>query len=143
MGAKRQSSRGCGFEGMRRFARKRRLAGKRRAGLRSQLALAAALLGVAACSGEESAEPVDLYAQGETVYKNVCVACHDADPSRRGSLGPAIAGSSRELIEARVVHGKFPPGYTPKEASSLMPAFPHLAGSVDALAAYLAEAGTR
>lgn len=115
----------------------------RNVGLRSQLAVAGALLGVAACSSDESSEPVDLYAQGETVFKNVCIACHNADPSQRGSLGPAIAGSSRELIEARVVHGKYPPGYTPKEPGALMPAFPHLEGSVDALAAYLAEAGGR
>jgi len=120
-----------------------RKAGIRSAGLRSPLALAAALVGVVACSGEDSAESRDLYSQGETVYKNVCIACHNADPSQRGSLGPAIAGSSRELVEARVVHGKYPPGYTPREPGALMPAFPHLEGSVDALVAYLAEASAR
>jgi len=111
-------------------------------GSHSKLALAAALLGTAACSPGESTQPVALVAQGEGVYKNVCIACHNADPAQRGSLGPAIAGSSRELIEARVVHGRYPPGYTPKEPGGVMPKFPHLAGSVDALAAYLAEASS-
>ncbi len=82
-----------------------------------------------------------VYRDGEIVYKNVCVACHNADPSQLGSLGPAIAGSSRELLEARVVHGTYPAGYTPKNPGNVMPKFPHLAGSIDALAAYLAEDG--
>ena len=54
-------------------------------------------------------------------------------------MGPDIAGSSRELIEARVVQGKYPPGYTPKRSSGIMPPFPDLAENVDDLTAYLSE----
>ena len=48
-----------------------------------------------------------------------------------------MRGSSRELIEARVVRGAYPPGYTPKRPSAIMQPMPSLAGSVDDLAAYL------
>ena len=76
--------------------------------------------------------------RGKTTYYTVCIACHNAKPSLE-ALGPAIAGSSRELLEARVVHGTYPPGYEPKRKSQAMPAFPHLAGNIDDLAAFLAE----
>lgn len=103
---------------------------------------AAAMAASLACSGEDVAKPQSSYAQGEMVYKNVCIACHNADPSLPGSVGPAIAGSSRELIEARVLRGEYPEGYQPKRSGKTMPHFPHLAGSIDGLAAYLARAGS-
>jgi len=97
-----------------------------------------ALAALAACSGEDAATPQTPYAQGERVYKSVCIACHNADPSLPGAVGPAIAGSSRELIEARVLRGEYPEGYTPKRSGRTMPQFPYLAESIDGLTAYLA-----
>ena len=67
-----------------------------------------------------------------------CIACHDRDPGREGVLGPAIAGSSRELIEARVMRAEYPPGYKPKRDTNLMPAQPFLRPQIEPLAAYLA-----
>lgn len=78
--------------------------------------------------------------RGRAVYQANCTACHSADPARDGALGPAVAGSSRELLEARVVHGTYPPGYAPKRTTTLMVALPALASSVDDLAEYLAGA---
>jgi mono/diheme cytochrome c family protein len=100
-------------------------------------ALAAALLALPACGpggGKQAADPA---ARGRRVYLSNCTACHNPDPSRPGSVGPPIRGSSRALIEARVVRAAYPPGYTPKRKSRLMPAQPHLARSVDDLAAFL------
>jgi hypothetical protein len=68
-----------------------------------------------------------------------CIACHNADPTKDGNIGPAIAGSSRELVEARVMRAQYPPGYTPKRTTQLMPAQPFLEGLVPSLAAYLAS----
>ena len=100
------------------------------------------LLAVFACLGtacSRSADLSPLAQQGQRVYQNVCIACHNGDPTQDGSAGPAIAGSSRELIEARVLHGAYPPGYTPKRQSNAMPRFEYLSDQIDALAAYLAE----
>jgi len=97
----------------------------------------AAVTAAAACSPGDSASEKSPFERGELVYKNVCIACHNADPTLPGSLGPAIAGSSRELIEHRVIHGTYPDGYERQRDSSVMPQFPHLAGSIDDLAAYL------
>jgi mono/diheme cytochrome c family protein len=97
------------------------------------LALPAALAG---CSGQGS--PLSPEAErGRQVYVANCTSCHSTDPAQNGPLGPAVKGSSRELLEARVPRGVYPPGYTPKRPSAIMQPMPHLAGSLDDLAAYL------
>ena len=99
------------------------------------LLLAAVAMAGCSPSGPKLSEAAE---RGKTVYFTVCIACHNAKPTL-DALGPPIAGASRELLEARVVHASYPPGYEPKRKSQAMPAFPQLAGSIDDLAAYLAE----
>jgi mono/diheme cytochrome c family protein len=98
------------------------------------------MLAVACSDAPETRNPSPLVEQGRRVYQNVCIACHAGDPTQDGAVGPAIAGASRELLEARVVRGEYPPGYTPKRAGNAMPRFEYLADQIDALAAYLAAA---
>ena len=86
-------------------------------------------------SGPQLSEAAE---RGKTTYFTVCIACHNAKPTL-DALGPPIAGTPREVIEARVVYASYPPGYQPKRNSRVMPALPHLAGKIDDLAAYLAE----
>lgn len=75
--------------------------------------------------------------RGRAVYLANCAACHNPDPSKDGPLGPAIKGASRELIEARVLRGTYPPGYTPKRKTTAMPAQPYLEKSIPDLVAFL------
>ena len=75
--------------------------------------------------------------KGKQTWLAQCIACHNPDPSKDGPLGPAVKGSSRELLEARVVQGTYPTGYTPKRPSKVMPPRPDLAASIPDLAAYL------
>jgi len=75
--------------------------------------------------------------RGRAIYLSNCAACHSNDPSKDGPLGPAIKGASRELIEARVLHASYPPGYTPKRKTAMMPAQPDLNPSIPDLAAFL------
>jgi mono/diheme cytochrome c family protein len=77
--------------------------------------------------------------KGRQIWLGNCVACHATDPAKDGPLGPAVAGSSRELVEARVLRGEYPSGYTPKRPSKVMPPRPDLAPSVPDLAAYLSQ----
>lgn len=74
---------------------------------------------------------------GRLVYSTTCTACHNADPSLPGPIGPEVKGASRALLEARVLHGKYPDGYTPKRDTALMQPLPQLATSIDDLEAYL------
>jgi len=98
--------------------------------------------GAAAGSDAASVDLAALAARGKVVYTTNCIACHHRDPSREGGLGPAVAGSSRELLEARVLRAEYPPGYSPKAETGLMIALPHLEDEIDALAAYLADPGS-
>jgi mono/diheme cytochrome c family protein len=75
--------------------------------------------------------------RGRAVYMSNCVACHNNDPARDGPIGPAIKGSSPALIEERLLRANYPPGYTPKRKTALMPAQPYLKSSVPDLAAFL------
>ncbi|MBI4527970.1 MAG: cytochrome c [Deltaproteobacteria bacterium] len=75
--------------------------------------------------------------RGRRIYISNCAACHNIDPSREGSVGPAIKGSSRELVEARIMSSGYPPGYKPKRKSATMPAYPYLKSAVPDIAAFL------
>ncbi len=99
-------------------------------------AVVSVALGVLSLGCQPSTEesPVE---RGRRAYVANCIACHNADPTMEGTLGPAVAGSSLALVEARVMRAEYPPGYTPKRPSALMPAQPYLKKDVPDLAAYL------
>ena len=80
------------------------------------LALAFALGGCSESGLSPSAE------RGRQVYLAHCIACHNTDPAQAGAVGPPLRGSSRELLEAKVLNGTYPPGYTPKRRTTMMPA---------------------
>ena len=85
------------------------------------------------------AGPESKAAEGRKAYVINCASCHNMNPALDGSIGPAIAGSSRALIEARVLHQAYPPGYTPRRTTHLMRAMPWLAPTIDDLMAFLAD----
>ncbi len=103
------------------------------------LAALGAALALGACSEDRRpAETVDGDPErGRVVYLAQCLVCHGSDPARDGPVGPAVKGASRELLEARVVRGTYPPGYAPKRPTAVMQPMPDVAPSIGDLAAYL------
>jgi len=96
------------------------------------LALALAVGGCSESGLSPSAE------RGRQVYLAHCIACHNTDPAQAGAVGPPLRGSSRELLEAKVVNGTYPPGYTPKRPTKAMvPVTAVTPADVGALADYL------
>lgn len=91
----------------------------------------------AVASTTAAASRADLIARGKSVYNSNCIACHNADPAENGAIGPAIAGASMALLEAKVIHNTYPPGYKPKRDTNAMIALPYLAKDIPALHAYL------
>jgi len=81
----------------------------------------------------------ELVAAGRAVYNANCTACHSMNPAQDGALGPAVAGASYELLEARIVQGGYPEGYEPKRSTRVMVALPHLEPKLEELTAYLAS----
>jgi len=97
---------------------------------------AAALTLCASCK----TKPPDAVERGRMVYMTNCIVCHNANPNLPGPQGPAVAGSSRALLEARVLHLSYPPGYKPQRTTHAMRAFPRLKNQIGDLAAFLAAA---
>jgi mono/diheme cytochrome c family protein len=81
--------------------------------------------------------PEQLLSRGQTIYQSNCIACHNADPKRVGSIGPDVWGSSKELLLGKIVKGEYPQGYTPKRQTAVMVKLPHLEKEIDALYYYL------
>ena len=86
---------------------------------------------------QKAATGADLIQRGQRSYRTHCNACHSLDPRRDGATGPAVWGSSLELLEARILRAQYPPGYKPKRPSQVMAALPHLKDEIPALHAYL------
>lgn len=99
----------------------------------------AAILAMFASAGCQ-AKKVTPVERGHIIYNANCVVCHNRDPNLPGSQGPPIAGSSRALVEARVLHLAYPPGYKPKRDTQAMRAIPTLAPEIGNLVAFLAAA---
>jgi mono/diheme cytochrome c family protein len=96
----------------------------------------AALLSGMSCTKKE-AKPVIPAKEGQRLYAVHCTSCHAPDPKKDGALGPAIWGSSVELLERKLVHGDYPPGYPPKRPSKVMVVLPFLKDQIPNLHAYL------
>lgn len=103
---------------------------------RPRVALAAlVLVGTAGCGPQQALSPEA--ERGRQVYQSQCITCHHPDPAQAGAVGPAVKGSTRELVEAKVLRGAYPPGYAPKRPTAVMQPMPQLADSVPALTEYL------
>ncbi len=72
------------------------------------------------------------------IWQTASLAITTTHP-KDGSIGPAIAGSSKELLEARVLSTSYPPNYKPKRPTKVMPQFPFLKEEIPYLAAYLTK----
>lgn len=97
---------------------------------------AAASAAAAAAANTKTYAP-ELVSRGMRVYRSNCIACHNLDPTKAGSQGPDVFGSSLELLEARVLGAKYPPGYKPKRSTHIMRALPMVKKDLPALEAYL------
>ncbi len=100
----------------------------------------AAVLSLAACKKEDLSPEQVRVRRGQTMYTLHCASCHNpSDPKRDGGVGPAIAGSSLELLQARIFRSAYPEGYHPKRETHIMPRLPLDQDQVGALHAYLSS----
>jgi mono/diheme cytochrome c family protein len=97
----------------------------------------AALVAAALVGGCSAGSDDPLVARGRQVYLSQCTQCHNVDPALPGPVGPAIKGASREVLEAKVLRGEYPPGHAPKRPTKIMPPQPALEPDIPALAASL------
>jgi mono/diheme cytochrome c family protein len=93
--------------------------------------VALALAGCGDRGGDPAAE------RGRQIYLAQCTTCHASDPGQNGPIGPPVRGSTKGLLEAKVLKGTYPPGYAPKRPSTVMQPMPQLGANIDDLVAYL------
>lgn len=62
--------------------------------------------------------------EGKTLYITRCASCHNVNPTKPGSIGPDIAGSSLELITLKTQKREYPKDYKPKRKTRIMPKIP-------------------
>ena len=96
--------------------------------------LAVALLTLASCTKKADVEALE---KGKTIYMSRCISCHNADPKKPGSIGPEIFGSSKDLLETKILSMKYPSGHRPKRDTRLMPVMPELKGDIEGLQKFL------
>ena len=103
---------------------------------RSRRAIVIVALAVLAtgCSQEKLSPEAE---RGRQVYQSQCIACHNPDPEKAGPIGPAVKGSSADLLKAKVLQGTYPPGYAPKRPTKVMQPLPQVEKDISALAEYL------
>lgn len=73
----------------------------------------------------------------QRLYERNCTKCHNADPSKPGSIGPELVTTPQKAFKMKVVHGKYPNGYKPKRNSKAMPKFGLFDWQVDSLYWYV------
>ena len=102
--------------------------------MRTAIALALAGSVLAGCS-DQNASPAAQ--RGRQIFLAQCTQCHNPDPAQAGAVGPPIKGSSKDLLEAKLLRGSYPPGYAPKRPTAIMPQQPAVAPDIPALAEFL------
>lgn len=75
--------------------------------------------------------------KGRALYNAHCIACHNVNPHLDGAVGPALFGSSLDLLQHRVLEAKYPDGYKPKRPTHIMQPLPFLKDEIPNLQAYL------
>lgn len=83
-----------------------------------------------------SAETLDKIStqKGKSIYMGNCIACHNKDPNKNGSLGPALTGTPLEVFLVKVPEGQtYPAGYTPKRKTKIMKKFPQFKKDVPSI----------
>mgnify|MGYP001255706578 CR=1 FL=1 len=86
-----------------------------------------------------SSKRSEAYYRGESVYRQVCISCHNIDPRKVGSLAPDIAGSTLEVVKSMIMTGKPPKGVDPKWPDKEMAALPNLEEKIPDIYEYLSS----
>jgi mono/diheme cytochrome c family protein len=60
---------------------------------------------------------------GKQLYTKNCIRCHNANPTKPGSIGPELFTTPYNVFHGKITQGVYPPEYTPKRKTKIMPKF--------------------
>ena len=93
---------------------------------------------ISGCSDKTSKKKhSEAYYRGETIYRQVCISCHNIDPRKVGALAPEIAGAELEVVRSMIMTGKPPEGVNPKWPDREMAPLPNLEDKIPDIYEYL------
>jgi mono/diheme cytochrome c family protein len=79
--------------------------------------------------------------RGARIYKAQCIRCHNADPNRKGSIGPEQIDAPFDVVVSKVMTGKYPDplpkGFVPKRKSKAMTPLKNLKNDIPYLHAWI------
>ena len=79
--------------------------------------------------------------KGRRIYFSNCISCHNKDPNLKGAIGPEIINVPYEVLESKILTGKYPeklpPGFIPKRKTKLMKPIPKIKDDIKALHAWI------
>ncbi|HLD74121.1 MAG TPA: cytochrome c [Bdellovibrionota bacterium] len=76
--------------------------------------------------------------KGQVLFNTTCTVCHNSNPKLDGPIGPAISGSSFELLQLKIRKGEYPTGHKPKRETKIMTLMPQLSDDdIKAIHTYL------
>ena len=87
-----------------------------------------------ACGKPDS--PTPTY-KGKLLYKRNCISCHNPNPSKKGSIGPELTDTPKEVFVSKVTKGTYPTWYSPKRDTNMMPQFNHLTNDAELIYNYV------
>ena len=89
---------------------------------------------------ESGPRSVDLD-KGRRIYFSNCISCHNKDPNLKGAIGPEIKNVPYEVLESKVLTGKYPEklptGFIPKRKTQLMRPIPKIKDDLKVLHAWI------
>ncbi len=75
--------------------------------------------------------------EGKRLYVLNCIRCHNADPSKSGTIGPELYTTPERVFRTKVLEGVYPKWYSPKRHTKIMQTFPHLTTDIDKIYNYI------
>lgn len=79
--------------------------------------------------------------KGRRLYVSNCMRCHNADPNKKGSIGPEMVDAPLLVMTSKVMTGKYPDplpeGFVPKRKTKAMTRIPKLKDDIPAIWAYV------
>lgn len=79
--------------------------------------------------------------KGRRIYLSNCISCHNKDPNVKGAIGPEIKNVPYEVLEAKILTGKYPEklpaGFIPKRKTKLMKPIPKIKDDLKVLHAWI------
>jgi mono/diheme cytochrome c family protein len=84
--------------------------------------------------------PADL-ARGAKIYKANCVRCHNADPNKKGSIGPEQIDAPFDVVVSKIMTGRYPDplphGFVPKRKTKAMTPLKNLRNDIPYIYAWI------